>query len=124
MTETHQSAAHNCRDVDPSKWTYTLAQSWLPSVETAKANNEPVQLENPVQEEIIQIMKQRAQHFAEPLKSIWSSIPADAPVFYSPLNSWCTEMWDNHGGTVTLAGDAAHAMTFRTSVFVLHSHGR
>lgn len=57
-------------------------------------------------------MNQRAQLFAEPLRSIWSSIPNDAPAFYGQLNFWITDKWDNRDGTITLAGDSAHAMTF------------
>ncbi|KAF9891418.1 hypothetical protein FE257_004274 [Aspergillus nanangensis] len=65
--------------------------------------------------ERIRLMKARAEGFAEPLKSIVMDIPDDEP-FTTPLRLGdyvpdVENKWDNLGGKVTLAGDAAHAMT-------------
>lgn len=57
-------------------------------------------------------MKKRAQGYAEPLASIVMDIPDDL-AFTTPLRLAdfpCLD-WDNRNGTVTLAGDSAHAMT-------------
>jgi len=62
---------------------------------------------------IVDDMRRRASAFAEPFKSFWQAIPDDAPAWHSRLSDWPTEPWDNRKGTVTLAGDAAHPMTFR-----------
>ncbi|KAH8646774.1 hypothetical protein BX600DRAFT_155724 [Xylariales sp. PMI_506] len=62
--------------------------------------------------ERIAMMKRRAEGFAEPLRSIVMDIPDDlektTPL---KLGDFPCRDWDNHGGLVTLAGDAAHAMT-------------
>ena len=69
--------------------------------------------------EIIKDLKRRAVHFAEPFKSIYQSVPDDTPTWHSRLSSWSPIPWDNRGGRVTLAGDSAHAMTFR-KCFAVH----
>lgn len=56
-------------------------------------------------------MKQRASHFAEPFRSAILAVPGDTPVIEIKLGDWPCLEWDNRGGRVTLAGDAAHAMT-------------
>ena len=63
--------------------------------------------------EIVKDVKGRASVLAEPFKSFWQAIPDDAPAWHGRLSDWPTEPWDNRNGTVTLAGDAAHPMTFR-----------
>lgn len=59
-------------------------------------------------------MKRRASNFAEPFKTAILSVPDDTPVTEIKLGDWPCLEWDNHDGTVTLAGDAAHAMTMCT----------
>lgn len=59
-------------------------------------------------------MKRRASHFAEPFKSAVLSVPDDTIVTEIKLGDWPCLEWDNQGGNVTLAGDAAHAMTMCT----------
>lgn len=63
--------------------------------------------------ERIALMKRRAANFAEPLRSIIMDIPDDSEArllrmgdFVPPL-----EGWSDVSGSVTLAGDASHAMT-------------
>lgn len=60
-------------------------------------------------------MKRRAEGFAEPLRSIVMDISDDEP-YTTPLRLGdyvpdVEQRCDNLGGRVTLAGDAAHAMT-------------
>ncbi|KAM0816018.1 putative FAD-binding domain-containing protein [Seiridium cardinale] len=57
-------------------------------------------------------MKERAKEFAEPLRSIVMDIPDDMD-YTTPLRlgDFPCRDWDNRNGQVTLAGDAAHAMT-------------
>jgi len=63
-------------------------------------------------QERIAVMKERAQGFAEPMRSLIMDIPDDHPfVSYLTLRDWPCLPWDNDGGTVTLAGDACHPMT-------------
>ncbi|KAI0836252.1 FAD/NAD(P)-binding domain-containing protein [Hypoxylon sp. FL0890] len=62
--------------------------------------------------ERIEVMKQRASSFAEPLRSIVMDIPDDLNFTTAiRLADYPSRKWDNRGGFVTLAGDSAHAMT-------------
>ncbi|KAJ5563787.1 hypothetical protein N7513_000029 [Penicillium frequentans] len=56
-------------------------------------------------------MKRRAQGFVPFLKEAIDRIPTETSVTEIKLADWECLPWDNHGGRVTLAGDAAHAMT-------------
>jgi len=57
-------------------------------------------------------MKRRATGFAEPLLSMIMDIPDDNTTATGlRLADFPTTPWDNLNGTVTLAGDSAHAMT-------------
>jgi 2-polyprenyl-6-methoxyphenol hydroxylase-like FAD-dependent oxidoreductase len=79
--------------------------SW-PSDEDAEALQGPA---------ILADMKERASRYADPWKQAMLSMPDDTVCWHNRLTYWPTEPWDNRNGTVTLAGDAAHPMTFRTS---------
>lgn len=56
-------------------------------------------------------MKQRAQGFVSFLQQTVDRIPLGTPVTEIKLADWECLDWSNRGGRVTLAGDAAHAMT-------------
>lgn len=62
-------------------------------------------------------LQEMAEMFSEPWKSAFAWLKDDQKVWYAPLTQWDPSLpehaWDNHGGRVTLAGDAAHPMTFR-----------
>ena len=57
--------------------------------------------------------------FAEPFKSIYTSLPQGTKIWCDRLSQWPTIPWDNRAGRVTLAGDAAHPMTFRESFQII-----
>lgn len=71
--------------------------------------------------ELVQDMKERAKFFGEPLRGIFEAIPQDAPTWHGRLSLWPTKEWDNRSGTVTLAGDAAHPMTYRAFFLATYS---
>lgn len=56
-------------------------------------------------------MKRRASGFAPFLQNAVNKIPEGTPVTEIKLGDWECLDWDNRCGRVTLAGDAAHAMT-------------
>lgn len=56
-------------------------------------------------------MKRRAQPFAPVFRNLVESIPTETPILEITIADWPCLEWDNHQGTVTLMGDAAHAMT-------------
>ena len=54
-----------------------------------------------------------AEIHAEPFRSALLSLPADAELWCERLTQWPTVKWENSRGSVTLAGDSAHPMTYR-----------
>ncbi|GKZ70420.1 hypothetical protein AnigIFM50267_006065 [Aspergillus niger] len=56
-------------------------------------------------------MKRRSVGFVPFLRSVVEGIPKGTPVVEIKLADWECLDWDNRDGRVTLAGDAAHAMT-------------
>jgi hypothetical protein len=64
---------------------------------------------------ILEDMKERARLYGAPFDAIFKSIPDDTRCWHGRLSYWPTEAWDNRNGSITLVGDAAHPMTFRTS---------
>lgn len=78
------------------------------------SDKDPKELQGPA---ILSDLKRRALPFADPFKQALLPIPDDSLCSHSRLSYWPTEPWDSRHGTVALAGDAAHPMTFRTSRF-------
>ncbi|KAI1864846.1 uncharacterized protein JN550_008666 [Neoarthrinium moseri] len=70
--------------------------------------------------------KERSRVFADPLKSAHEWLPDDLETVYWTSNAnWDPSLkeheWDNHGGLVTLAGDAAHPMTYHRGQGLNHA---
>ncbi|KAL3433423.1 hypothetical protein BDV09DRAFT_171940 [Aspergillus tetrazonus] len=71
--------------------------------------------------ERLALFKSNAQHFQRRLREAIETLPEDSKVLHIKLVDWVPVDWDNLGGRVTLAGDAAHAMTsYRGEAF---NHG-
>lgn len=71
--------------------------------------------------ERVRKMKKMAENFEARLKAAVDLIVDDTQVLELKLQDWPTKAWDNRNGTVTLAGDSAHAMTmYRGEAF---NHG-
>ena len=69
--------------------------------------------------------KELAKEFCDPFRSVFEWIPDDSPVWYGKLRQWDPSKpdhsWDNCDGRVTLAGDAAHPMTFQRGQGLNHA---
>ena len=70
--------------------------------------------------------KAMAALFADPWRSAFEWMPDDTTTaWYGKLNHWDPALpehaWDSHGGLVTLAGDAAHPMTFQRGQGLNHA---
>jgi hypothetical protein len=63
----------------------------------------------------VHVLKSFAGDFAEPrqLVLLWTREDQDVP--NDAIKIWMPTPWDNRGWQVTLAGDAAHAISFRMS---------
>ncbi|KAL8940790.1 MAG: hypothetical protein Q9211_002112 [Gyalolechia sp. 1 TL-2023] len=67
-----------------------------------------------------------AKGYADPFKSAVEWLPDDSPTaWYGKMQHWDPgdpdHRWDNKGGRVTLAGDAAHPMTFQRGQGLNHA---
>lgn len=65
--------------------------------------------------ERLRVLKSLADDFAEPRRSALKWMPEDQEIPNDSIKVWVPTQWDNHGGRITLAGDAAHAISFRTA---------
>ncbi|OAA49722.1 FAD dependent oxidoreductase [Beauveria brongniartii RCEF 3172] len=83
---------------------FQVIQSWL-----AKTPADEVPLSDA---DRVAVMQRRAAEFHPTLRDVVRKLtPDDAEVAEILLQDWPCQQWDNRGGRVSLAGDAAHAMT-------------
>ena len=57
-------------------------------------------------------MRERGKLLGPPYNEVYTNMVNVTKAWHSRLSSWPTKSWEG-GGLVTLAGDAAHPMTFR-----------
>ena len=106
-----KSQVHQIPDHErPETWT------WMPTM-TFRHEGGHDGLTNPA--DIRSVWDQYAEKVAEPFRSALLSLPQDAVIWRERLSQWPTVAWDNNQGSVTLAGDAAHPMTYRKLMLLL-----
>ncbi|KAM0799790.1 hypothetical protein BDR22DRAFT_898727 [Usnea florida] len=86
----------------PETWT------WRPTITFRSEGSH--QMTNPT--EIRKTWNEKSETLTEPFRSALLSLPDDAVIWCQRLSQWPTIGWDNKQGSVTLAGDAAHPMTY------------
>lgn len=111
---------HDVHDPDhPETWTFFFYISWHSPFEeqekTAHWDNK----------QRLQQVKALSKVFTDPWRSAFDWLPDDHQVWYMGLSDFDPGVgqhrWDNHGGRVTMAGDAAHAMTYQRGQGLNHS---
>lgn len=109
---------HDASDSDhPESWVFWHYISFY----------EPRELENKkTRAEHVAHQKAMAAQFADPWRSSFEWMPDDTTTaWYGKLNHWDPALpehrWDNRGGLITLAGDAAHPMTFQRGQGLNHA---
>lgn len=111
---------HDAPDPDrPEQWTFFFYISWPSSLEeqddTASWSNA----------KRLKQVKEFAKSFTDPFRSAFEWLGNDHPVWYMGLTDFDPgadgHRWDSHGGRVTVAGDAAHAMTYQRGQGLNHS---
>ena len=88
----------------PETWKFQVMTSWRKCDDNEKDGTAAVRLAN---------IKMRTKDFIEPFRSANAWIPDGTPVYANRMTYWEPFPWDNHAGRISLAGDAAHPMTFR-----------
>lgn len=93
-------------DLDrPETWIFYILATW-PKQQTSEDEYKD---QNMADE-----LRKRADGWADPFKSAVEWMPDDVKAKAVQLKIWSPiSDWDNRDGRVTLAGDAAHSMTFR-----------
>lgn len=82
----------------PETWIFYLLITWPIETEEDKENTE----------NRLERLKNHMDGWADPYKSIIEWLPDDVLIGKDQLKIWSPRPWDNCGGRVTLAGDAAH----------------
>lgn len=91
-------------DASPEHWKFQIYSGW---------KGEPRKADLDTNEKAMEHFKRIFEQIAEPFYSVGKSLPSD--LILPVDDGWNFEPngdfeWDNHGGKVTLAGDAAHSM--------------
>ncbi|KAL3473262.1 hypothetical protein BJX99DRAFT_272408 [Aspergillus californicus] len=111
---------HDVEDPErPETWTFFFYISWHSPLEEQEATSGWTGAQRLAQ------VKEFSKEFADPWKSAYEWLPDDQEVWYMSLTDFDPgaqgHRWDNHDGRVTLAGDAAHAMTYQRGQGLNHS---
>ena len=76
-------------------------------------------------DEYVAQQKALAKDFTEPFHSVFEWMPDNHPVWHGKLRQWDPSTpdhkWENYNGRITLAGDAAHPMTFQRGQGLNHA---
>jgi len=104
----------------PEGWTFFFYISWKSSL--AQQDEERQTYGN--KERLAQV-KEKSKGYCEPWKSAFEWVPEDQPAWYFDLAVWDPSLpehnWNTRDGRVTLAGDAAHPMTYQRGQGLNHS---
>ncbi|KAK2747151.1 hypothetical protein FQN57_002408 [Myotisia sp. PD_48] len=111
---------HHAEEPDkPETWVFFFYISWKSSIE------EQEKTAGWTSKQRMRQLKGMAKDFCDPWKSAFEWVRDDQPVWHMGLTSFDpgveSNHWDNHQGRVTLAGDAAHAMTYQRGQGLNHS---
>jgi 2-polyprenyl-6-methoxyphenol hydroxylase-like FAD-dependent oxidoreductase len=97
----------------PEGWTFTFYISWSSSFEQQAEEGKTYG-----NKERLAQVKEKSKVYCEPWKSAFEWVPEDQPAWYFDLTVWDPSEpeheWNIRNGRVTLAGDAAHPMSYRT----------
>lgn len=91
---------------DPATWVFQILATW-PVRKMEDYDNDEADRMARLKKTFL------ASQWREPVRTAIAAIPDTTKIPKDNLKIWRPRKWNNHNGRVTLAGDAAHAMTFR-----------
>ncbi|KAI0852376.1 FAD/NAD(P)-binding domain-containing protein [Daldinia vernicosa] len=105
----------------PEKWRFTFYVAWPSSLEEQAAE---VAAGVSIRDRLRKA-KEKSKAFVNPIRKCFELLPDDhEEVYWVGLSNWDPTLpehkWDNHGGLVTLVGDAAHPMTYHRGQGLSH----
>ncbi|KAI8960531.1 FAD/NAD(P)-binding domain-containing protein [Daldinia sp. FL1419] len=105
----------------PENWRYTFYVAWQASLEEQAAE---IASGMTIRDRLRQA-KEKSKAFVDPIRKCFELLPDDhKEVYWVGLSNWDPSLpehqWDNHGGLVTLIGDAAHPMTYHRGQGLSH----
>ncbi|KAF2097816.1 FAD/NAD(P)-binding domain-containing protein [Rhizodiscina lignyota] len=114
---------HGMQDVpdleDPTQWKYFFYISWPSSIEWQDSAKDFTS------EQWLAEGRKRASMCCDPWPIDFGSLADDHPMWHIFMSDWDPSAegckWDTHDGRVTLAGDAAHSITFQRGQGLNHS---
>ncbi|PMD32036.1 FAD/NAD(P)-binding domain-containing protein [Hyaloscypha variabilis F] len=100
----HPNGVFTWMSKDPANWTRMMMQTWRSEEDTGLMGkgNEEVKLKT---------WYEMGREFGPPFDEIFATMDPKSPIWHNRLGYWPTKPWDGKG-PITLAGDAAHPMTF------------
>jgi 2-polyprenyl-6-methoxyphenol hydroxylase-like FAD-dependent oxidoreductase len=110
-----QLIVHDCSSEDPANWTWMMMQTWRSEEDTGLMGKGKEEVKLKTWYEI-------GREFGPPFDEIFATMDPKSPIWHNRLGYWPTKPWDGKG-LITLAGDAAHPMTFRKSTHtIINNH--
>jgi 2-polyprenyl-6-methoxyphenol hydroxylase-like FAD-dependent oxidoreductase len=96
---------HDCTSENPEDWDWMMMQTWHSEDDTGLKgkNKEEIKLET---------WYKMGKEFGPPFDEVFATMDPKSTIWHNRLAYWPTKPWDGKG-EITLAGDAAHPMTFR-----------
>ena len=97
--------ALDIQDLDrPETWKFQILATWPQSDDEESVDKAGSKLEK---------LKAQFVDWCDPHKTAVMNLRPDTVLYQDNLRQWKPTQWETFGGRVTLAGDAAHASTFR-----------
>ncbi|KAK4140987.1 uncharacterized protein C8A04DRAFT_31422 [Dichotomopilus funicola] len=99
---------HNKPSPNPEEWVFLIIFTW-----NYREADDHERLERDGEYLLAEMRRNVGDGLAYPYDAMLRDIPEGTKVWYSrQMACWPTKRWDGRGGRVTLAGDAAHAVSF------------
>lgn len=85
----------------PETWSFQIHHAWWGAPNANDLRDPKARLK---------FFKERSSRICEPFATAALTLPDDTVLPADPGQQWSPIEWDNHQGSVTLAGDACHSM--------------